>query len=412
MNQHSQPRPEGSAPGSTQGNVSSRHRCAQTGLWLSLEALKPAAEVAQQWRELGRRALEPNLFYEADFAGAAARPFGKGVRVLMMHTQDGRLVLVWPFRIERARWGFPLGVMVGWRHPFASMGVPLVDAEFAERAVRAMLQTGGTVPGMPPRALFQQVAAEGCFAQLVKSVLRQEGRRSATLDGFERARWQRGMKDDPMDALSAGSRSKLRQELRRLEKLGRATLETAQSAETVGPALDDYFMLEATGWKERAGTAITQSEFEMSFLREACAAYAREGRIRIDSLRIGKETLASSITFLTGTHAWYTKISYNEAYGKNSPGSQLVLKVTEDFRQGNGVATADSCAPPYHPLMRRFWPLRYEVCNLFIEAKNGDPFFSLATRLEKARPVVGDLVRRVRRGVKRLQAKQGANHVG
>lgn len=412
MNQHFQHRPDGSAPATKQENASPRHRCALTGLWLSVETLEPGAEIVQEWRELGRRALEPNLFYEADFARASARPFGKGVRVLMMHTGDGRLVLAWPFRIERARWGVPLAVMVGWRHPFASLGVPLIDPEFAEPAVKALLSCGKTVPGMPSRALFQQVAAEGPFAQLLQSVLRKEGLRSATLQSFERAQWQRGKEDDPMNTLSSGSRSKLRQELRRLEKLGPATLETARNTASIVPALDDYFMLEATGWKERAGTAVTQSEAEMSFLREACTAYAREGRIRIDSLRIGKETLASSIAFLTGSRVWFTKISYNEAYGKNSPGSQLVLKVTDDFRQGNEVATADSCAPPGHPLMRRFWPLRYEVCSFLVEGNRRDRLFPLATRLEQARPALGGMVRRVRMTWKRWRVSLSTNRVG
>lgn len=373
-------------------------RCAITGHLVSITSLFPSSDVLEQWRELASRALVPNLFYEPEFAQAASLAFGKNVKLLTISTTENgqtRMLLAWPYRVVRQRWGIPLHVMVGWTHPFASLGVPLVDADHAESALRALLNSRSIFTNLPPRALLPLIPEEGPIGQILARLDRERGGHLAFTERHDRAYWRRGEADDPLATLSSGTKSKLRQEFRRLERDGRVTHEIITDSSEMSAALEDYLALEASGWKARAGTAIPQSENETTFMRQLVRELAAQGRIRIDRLRLGGSTLASSITYLSSArHAWYAKISYNEDYAKNSPGSQLVLKVTEDFRVNTDIAYADSCAPPSHPLMRKFWSTRFYLSNMMVRLGT-DPMFPLAARLEAWRPTVRDSVRRL-----------------
>ena len=97
-----------------------------------------------------------------------------------------------------------------------------------------------------------------------------------------------------------------------------------------------------------------------------------EGRVRIDELKLGDRVIASSITYRNGPTAWYAKISFDEDFAKNSPGSQLVLKVTEAMNADPTLGFVDSCAPPLHPLMRRFWPERMNLSHRMLELAGKD----------------------------------------
>src|SRR5215207_9300479 len=106
--------------------------------WRPLASL---ADVTQAWKALAARALEPNIFYEPAFALAAAPAFGRDIGAVLVwsDTEPNRLVGFFPMRVERRRYGIPLPVLVGWTHPYAPFGAPLVDRDCAEGAIEAAL---------------------------------------------------------------------------------------------------------------------------------------------------------------------------------------------------------------------------------------------------------------------------------
>lgn len=365
----------------------------------TLVSLNPDQDTVEQWRALGARALVPNIFYEVEFAQAAALPFGNDVKLLTVHAEEGgvsRMVAAWPVRVLKFRWGVPLRVLAGWGHPFSASGVPLLDKDCAESALSALLAARKTIRGLPRRAFIPLVPDEGPFREVLDRVQARHGLRVSRTETHDRSYWRRGQADDPLASLSSGSRSKLRQEYRRLERGGPVVLETITDRAALVPALDDYLALEMKGWKGRVGTAIPQSMAETAFMKQSTDELAKQGRVQIDRLRQGDDTLAASITYFNGDHAWYAKISYNEEHAKNSPGSQLVLKITEKLLEDGLVDYADSCAPPLHPLMRKFWRDRFWLSNLTLEMVGGDPLFAPAAGLERLRPRIRDLVHRLR----------------
>ena len=129
--------------------------------WLELSQLE---SIVGDWRELAARALVPNVFYEPAFALAAAPLFGRdaGAVLVWSGTAPRKLLGLFPARRETRRYGFKLPMLVGWTHPFAPFGVPLVEREAAEPVIAAWLA---------------HVAGDSDTARIVAVAVRAPGRR-------------------------------------------------------------------------------------------------------------------------------------------------------------------------------------------------------------------------------------------
>src|SRR5437868_6500935 len=103
--------------------------------WRPLAGLEA---IATEWRSLAERAIEPNVFYEPAFALAAAPALGVDAGALLVWSASGPLTGFFPGRIER-RYGAFGRVLVGWIHPYAPLGLPLVDRDAADKAIAAWL---------------------------------------------------------------------------------------------------------------------------------------------------------------------------------------------------------------------------------------------------------------------------------
>src|ERR1043165_7861233 len=101
--------------------------------WTSLAEL---ADARDAWRDLATRALEPNVFYDPAFALAAAPVFGAQAGAVAGR-RGGRLIGLFPARAER-RYGV-MATLTGWTHPYAPLGVPLVDRTEADAAIGGRL---------------------------------------------------------------------------------------------------------------------------------------------------------------------------------------------------------------------------------------------------------------------------------
>ncbi|GJE26962.1 GNAT family N-acetyltransferase [Methylobacterium organophilum] len=362
------------------------------GLVVALRRLDEAGPFLPAWRALAENALVDNLFFEPDFALAAAPAFGEGVELLLVADRPPeapgcRLLALWPCRIVR-RWGLPLPVLMGWSHGFAIFGAPLLDAAAAPAALAALLDAPRPL-GLPRRMMMPYLPLDGPLAALVEAHRARHGLRRA--DHWAHAR---GWLDLGVDARGEASLSPRR--TRQLDRLRRrlapACFETVTDRDALGPALDDYIALETAGWKGRAGTALGQHPAEARFLHALVAAYGARGAVRIDRLRRGEgkdgKSLAASLAIRTGGTLWYLKISHDEAEARNSPGVQLVREVTRSLRADARLAGADSCAPPGFRMIESAWEGRRPLAHALIEAGGGDPLFPLAARLESLRALV------------------------
>jgi CelD/BcsL family acetyltransferase involved in cellulose biosynthesis len=349
--------------------------------WLELAAL---AGHVEEWRSLAARALEPNVFYEPEFMLAAAPVFGQGVGAMLVRTAGGRLAGLFPARIERRHGLAPM--LVGWTHPFAPLGTPLVDRDDAAAVIGAWLGHLGGDRAMPATLLLPLVPADGTFAVTLKAAIAVAGRAAVSFGDHRRALFAPGAQRAGYveRAVSAGRRKELRRQRRKLAEIAPVTFSTATGAD-IGAALKDFLVLEAGGWKGVAGTAIVSDPAVRSFVEAAVRALAGAGRARIDRLFLNGTAIAASITLTSGDTAWCWKIAYSEGVAQSSPGVQLMLDLTESFVAAPAPVRVDSCAVADHPMIDHIWRERLPLHDLLVALRPSAVPFALTCRIEGTR---------------------------
>jgi CelD/BcsL family acetyltransferase involved in cellulose biosynthesis len=356
--------------------------------WRDLERLEP---IADEWRALAARALEPNVFYEPAFALAAAPVFGRdaGAVLVWSGTRPRKLLGFFPARIARRRYGLKLPVLVGWTHPYAPLGTPLVERDAAEPVIAAWLAHLAGDPALPGLLLLPLVAENGPFAAALGAILRRAQMPCADFNRHCRAELAPdGDRSHYVEhALGPRRHRELRRIGRRLADLGAILFTAATEPPAVAAAIEDFFVLEASGWKGDAGTAAAFHDEVRRFITVALSALAAEGKVAINRIMLDGRVIAAAITLRSADEAWYWKTAYDETFARYAPGVFLTAVLTEELAEDAAIARTDSCAAPGNPMMDRIWCERLALCDRLIAVKPQAPF-SLGCRLERARGAV------------------------
>ena len=374
--------------------------------WRPLASL---AAIADEWRDLAKRALQPNVFYDPDFALPAADVFGEDVGAVLVRSSDGVLRGFFPARSELHRYGIVSGVMAGWTHPYAPLGLPLVDCEQPEDILNAWLDHLARERGA--RLLMLPYVPEGgAFAPVLQEVLQSRGLASAAFGEHARALLAPG--EDRSGYITRSVSAKLRKELgrkrRRLAEIGDVVRDSASDAFAAGTFAQEFLTLEEKGWKGRAGTAAARNQAIHQFLQIAITGLARRGLVRADRLSVGGQPAAVTLLLRSGDAAWLWKIAYDESFARVSPGVQLTRDVTESLLQDATIAATDSCATPDHPMIDHLWRERLVLSDRLIALRPGDSVrFGLACNLETLRRTAIGAARSIRNTIRRAPAADG-----
>ena len=350
--------------------------------WRAFDTLPSMVDA---WRSLAARALEPNVFYDPAFALAAAPVFGKGAGAMLVWSTNGRLMGLFPGCTERGHAGAQTA-MAGWTHSYAPLGVPLVDRDEPEAVIAAWLDElgHGDHPGL---LALSYVPEQGPFARVLDAVLTRTGRRQAAFGRHERALLDPGAeRTGYLDrAVSSSKRKELRRQRRRLEEIAPVTFTTTTGAQDILPALKDFLVLEASGWKGLAGTAAAGDPAIRAFVEGAVSSLAAQGQARVDRIFLNGQPITACVTLTSGNTAWCWKIAYSEGAARYSPGVQLVLDLTESLLANPAIARADSCATAGHPMIDHVWRERLAVSDRLIEVKPQTIPFAWTCKLEELR---------------------------
>ncbi|MEA2945058.1 MAG: hypothetical protein QOI40_388 [Alphaproteobacteria bacterium] len=385
------------------------HGTIETVLRVEWRPLAALGSIAAEWRALAARALEPNVFYEPAFALAAAPVFGRdiGAGLVWTRTVPPRLIGFFPARVERRRYGVPLPVLVGWTHPYAPFGAPLVDRELGETALAAWFDHLANNSGLPDIMLLPYVPMDGALALALDAVMARRSGQSRCFAQHRRAllapAQDREDRKDYLDrAMGPKKRKELRRQRKRLGDSGTVTSITTDEASGVGPALADFFALEAQGWKGRAGTAARGHADIADFMTAAVTALAGEGKAQVTKLCVDAQAIAALVTLRSGTTAWCWKIAYDESCGRFSPGVQILLDVTQALLDDQSLTRADSCATADHPMIDHVWRERLVVADRLLCVNPARSFrFAQACALETARRSAIDGAKRLRDLIRR-----------
>jgi CelD/BcsL family acetyltransferase involved in cellulose biosynthesis len=345
------------------------------------------------------RALEPNVFYEPAFALAAAPVLGRGAGAVLVWsgTAPRRLIGFFPARVAERRYGIKLPVLAGWTHPYAPLGTPLVEREAAEPVIAAWLAHLADNAALPGLLLLPLIAEDGPFAAALKAILRRTQMPYADFGRHARPLLEpRDIRARYVErVLSAHRQRELRRAGRRLADLGALMFTAATEPSTIAGAIEDFFVLEAGGWKGAAGTAAAYHADVSHFIATAISALAAEGKAAIDRILVDGHAIAAAIVLRSAGTAWYWKTAYDEKFARFAPGVLLTVALTEELAEDAAIARTDSCAVSGNAIMDEVWRERLALCDRLIALRPQAPF-AVACRLEHLRGAAIAAVKTVR----------------
>ena len=361
---------------------------------------------AGPWKALHARAIEPNGYYDPDWAVAVARHARGhgGAQALLAWdpSNQNRLTGLLPVRWSRQAMTLPLPMLVAWSG-YAPLTVPALDRDCAQRAAGALLDAARE---QGARALLlPTVAIEGAAFDAVRAASSEQGLSIKILRRFQRAGLDASQDADTAlhSALGGKKLKELRRQRRRLEDTGALLLKVSTTPAEVAAALECFLLLEQKGWKGLCGTSLGQDEGNAAFIRKAAIALAERARFEIVSLTRAGTLIASGLILRDADRAYFLKIAIDEDESRASPGVQLTLDITRHLCADTRVAFADSLADSEHPMIDRVWRARIEIADVFITLRPRDPVAHAIRNLVMARYAAIDCVRTLRRMKEKLK---------
>ena len=298
------------------------------------------------WAELSLRS--------ADHAPCAAPelvlPFLKRAHVASVYAQD-HLVLAMP--LQRGR-------LVDSSHhsPVSDCGLCHADRLNGPAAVSLLLSK------CRQPILLKSIPVQSQFYAMMENA----AGHFAVLQKWQRAGLEvKGSYDGWLSrSLDPKRRKELKRLRNRLNEQGDLKLAVLQPDGSAAPFIASFLELEAAGWKGKSGTALGSEDDLAATTHKALAALHQVGKLRFWSLKLGERTIASLFAYVDGNKANLGKIAHDEAYGKYSPGSLLVLDATESIFNEGSIIEVDSSAVPGHPMIDHLWRDRLGFADIMV----------------------------------------------
>lgn len=350
------------------------------GRHLALYPARAGYALQEELDFLTNRAMEPNVFFSGRFlAPAMPRLEDRQVRLMLMRDETekhSRMRLLMPFSVEKPGFSVGASIIRAWANPFGPLGTPLVDSEGAAETLDNLLE-GLARPqlGLPGVLVIPDLRLEGPVASLLRAVALGRNLPVTDTDRVERPILESALDADEYfaKAVSKHHRREMRRQWRRLSELGTLEYNVARQPAEIRGQLEEFLTLEDSGWKGRRRTAMVSDRYRAAFAREAINSLAETDSVRIHTIMLNGEAIASMVVLITSGEACTWKTAYDESYARFSPGKLLMDRLTEWHLDDMNIRRTDSCATPDHPIMSRFWTERATMGTLVIGlAQNRD----------------------------------------
>jgi CelD/BcsL family acetyltransferase involved in cellulose biosynthesis len=146
--------------------------------------------------------------------------------------------------------------------------------------------------------------------------------------------------------VDAKFRQNLRRRRRRLAEHGNVTYVqvAGKDANELDCALADFFVIEASGWKGRGGTAIAQRPELVGFYTQIARDAAKRGALTLGFLEVDNHRVAAHLSLVHAGRHYLLKLGYDESFHEYSPGQQLTSEMIRDSCR-RGLAEFDFLGP-------------------------------------------------------------------
>jgi CelD/BcsL family acetyltransferase involved in cellulose biosynthesis len=344
----------------------------------------PALDMVDRaaWEMLSARRIEGNGLFDPGFSLPAAA-LAHGARALV--AGDAELTGLLPVGSAWSALKLPLPLLVA-RQPYGVLGTPLLDATDPEGAAGDLLAAAAASGAQA--LLIPDLPLDGAAAEALRRAMARRGPAGVVDDIRHRAVLH--ATGDAEDYLRAGLGAKKLKELRRLANRmgdeGEVRFAEATTPDAIGPAMERFLVLEASGWKGRRGTGLGQNPADAGFARRIAAELGAAGKFRVLELWLGETLIAAGTVIRQGDHALFFKIAFDEVWSRFSPGVQLTVELTRRLIADAEIRVADSSAVEGHPMIDHVWRERMRVGDLYIPlGRLGRPTIAAAIARAHAR---------------------------
>ncbi|QOZ78233.1 GNAT family N-acetyltransferase [Bradyrhizobium sp. CCBAU 53351] len=332
-----------------------------------------------QWRALAQRAIEPNGYYLPAWELAVSASARGRTSASALPAFDGastRLIGLMPVISLWQALKIPLPALVS-AHPYGTLCSPLIDRDAPIEAATRLLQQARESGAHA--LVLNDVAIDGAAMNALRQVLNHDGLKPRVLSSYLRASLDATQDDETLlrEALGAKKLKELRRLRHRLDEHGPVTFDVARRPDEIGPALETFLQLEASGWKGKRGTALVQHAGDATFIRRTVPALAETAQCEIVTLRAGTTPVAAGIVLRHQDRAFFFKLGIDERFAKYSPGVQLTLELTRHLCADPAIASADSTASADHPMINPIWRGRFAIGDVLIPLRRHDPVVAL-----------------------------------
>ena len=349
----------------------------------------PNHAIAPYWDDLVRRASS-NVFMNPAALRAASETDFADVRMLLAWEEGAeprRLVGIWAIRLRSVAPFWP-SLLEALPYNYAFQSSPVVDPAFVDEVIPAFfaaIEQHSLLPNVVSMKVFDAECPS--YAAILK-VLARRGMTPLVLGRQARPFVTRefGVKR------SGSTRKKLRQDWNRLSALGAVDLLNDRTVEGVAQAFETFLALEKASWKGARGTAILSDADDAAFVRKLLHNLAADGNASVALLRVDGVAIAAQVLMYCGRTAYTWKTAFDADYGKYSPGSLLIDRVTDELFAGSDIFAINSCAAETS-FMAQLWAGQRSMVDLLIDV---GPAKSLHFRIEAARELGYERLRHLR----------------
>ena len=328
----------------------------------------PDSNLGAAWRELARRPLAPSGHNSPELMIPAIRLHRSALLAAVRDSEGLQLALPLEQR------GFPLRFHASVSTRVSFYGLPHLGRHMAIPALAAMLRK------LNRPVLLHSVPVGGVLWETISGV----GGHMSVVESWHRAVLKPAASYNQW--FETNFERKRRKEYRRLQsrlsEQGHYESLSLGANDNVAEWVTEFLHLEAAGWKGQRGSAMNADRTAVVALHEGLSGLAQSGKLRFWKLALDGRPIAMLFAIVEGNEAWLGKIAHDESLARFSPGVLLILHATEQVF-AEGLAQADSCAIPDHPMIDRLWRGRLQVADVMIAAPTvGETRFKLTAAAE------------------------------
>ncbi len=345
---------------------------------ISVTIDSPNPDIGPHWDDLVRRASSNVFMNPAALRAASATGFAR-IQMLMAWEEGAgvrKLVGVWALQSRKIAPFWP-AVLEALPYNYAFLSSPVVDPAYVDAVIPAFFSAIESGPSLPDVVSLHELDAEDPSYPAMLRELAARGVTPLIVSKSARPFVTRefGVKR------SGSTRKKLRQDWNRLAALGAVEVVNDRTPAGVEAAFETFLALEKASWKGKEGTALLSDPRDAAFVRRLLQDLAARGDASVALLRVNGEAIAAQVLMYCGGTAYTWKTAFNATYGKYSPGTLLIDRITEELFAGSQVQAINSCAAEAS-FMAQLWAGRRTMVDMLIDLGPGK---SLAYRLEAGR---------------------------